>query len=55
MQVQSLGWKAPWRRARQPTPVFLPEDPMDRGALQATVHRATKNKTPCLENKRESY
>ena len=24
-QVPSLGWKIPWRRAWQPTPVFLPE------------------------------
>ena len=24
MQVQSLGWEGPWRRAWQPTPVFLP-------------------------------
>ena len=23
-QVQSLGWTIPWRRAWQPTPVFLP-------------------------------
>ena len=23
-QVQSLGWKSPWRRAWQPTAVFLP-------------------------------
>ena len=23
-QVQSLGWKIPWRRKWQPTPVFLP-------------------------------
>ena len=23
--IQSLGWKIPWRRAWQPTPVFLPE------------------------------
>ena len=22
--VRSLGWEDPWRRARQPTPVFLP-------------------------------
>ena len=22
--VQSLGWKIPWRREQQPTPVFLP-------------------------------
>ena len=31
-------WKFPWRRARQPTPVFLPENPRDRGAWRATVH-----------------
>ena len=24
MCVQSLGWKNPWRRALQPTPLFLP-------------------------------
>ena len=23
------GGKIPWRRAQQPTPVFLPENPMD--------------------------
>ena len=23
-QARSLGWEIPWRRARQPTPVFLP-------------------------------
>ena len=23
--VQSLGWRIPWRRKWQPTPVFLPE------------------------------
>ena len=22
--VRSLGWEDPWRRAQQPTPVFLP-------------------------------
>ena len=30
--------KIPWRRAWQPTPVFLPENPMDGGAWWATVH-----------------
>ena len=30
--------KIDWRRAQQPTPVFL-ENPMDRGAWQAAVHR----------------
>ena len=30
--------KIPWRRAWQPTPVFLPGESVDRGAWQATVH-----------------
>ena len=25
-QIGSLGWKIPWRRAWQSTPVFLPEE-----------------------------
>ena len=37
MQVQSLGGKIPRRRKWQPTPVFMPGNPMDRGAWQATV------------------
>ena len=37
--------KIPWRRARQPTPVFFLENPMDRRAWQATVHRVTKSQT----------
>ena len=32
--------KIPWRRKWQPTPVFLLENPMDRGMWQATVHRS---------------
>ena len=44
--VQSLGWKEPWRRAWQPTPVFLPgESPMDRGTWWPTVHRVEKSWT----------
>ena len=35
--------KIPWRRKWQPTPVFLPENPMDRGAWQATVHGIAKS------------
>ena len=35
--------KMPWRRAWQPTPVFLPENPMDSGTWWATVHRAAKS------------
>ena len=29
--------KIPWRRAWQPTPVFLPGEPMDRGGWHTTV------------------
>ena len=35
----------PWRKARQPTPVFLQENPMDRAAWRATVHGVTKSWT----------
>ena len=41
--------KIPWRRAWQPTPIFLPEDSMDRGAWRATVHGVTKSRT-CMHN-----
>ena len=34
--------KIPWKREWQPTPVFLPENSMDRGA---TAHWVTKNPT----------
>ena len=37
MWVPSWVWKIPWRRAWQPTDSRL-ENPMDRGAWQATVH-----------------
>ena len=30
--------KIPWRRAWQPTPAFLPDESMDRGAWQDIVH-----------------
>ena len=42
MQVRSLGREDPWRRRWQPIPVFLLENPVDRGTWGATVHRATK-------------
>ena len=32
-QVQSLGWKIPWRRAWQPTLVFLPRESHEQGSL----------------------
>ena len=34
--------KSPWRRERQPTPVFLPENSMDRGAWWAVVQGVAK-------------
>ena len=37
--------KIPWRRAWKPTPVFLLENSMDRGAWWATVHGVSKNWT----------
>ena len=37
--------KIPWTRAWQPTPVFLLENPMDKGAWWATVHRVAKSQT----------
>jgi len=33
--------KMPWRRVWKPTPIFLLENPMDKGAWQATVHGVT--------------
>ena len=37
--------KIPWRRAWQPTPVFLPEGSHGGGGWQATVHGVTKSHT----------
>ena len=34
-----------WKKAWQPTPVFLPVNPMDRGDWLATVHRVAKSWT----------
>ena len=41
--------KIPWRRAWQPTPVFLPGEPHDRGAWQATAHGFTKSRTKLID------
>ena len=35
--------KIPWRRAQQLIPVFLPENPTDREACLAIVHRIAKS------------
>ena len=42
--IPGLG-RSPQRRKWQPTPVFLPENPMDRGAWRATVHGVAKRWT----------
>ena len=34
-----------WKRAWQPTPVFLPGESMDRGVRWATVHAVAKSRT----------
>ena len=36
IQVQSLGWKDPWKRGWLATPVLLPGNPMERGTWQAS-------------------
>ena len=40
--------KAPWRRAWQPTPVFLPGKSHEQRSLAATVHGVAKSQT-CLK------
>ena len=35
--------KIPWRRARQPTPVFLPGESHEQRSLVAAVHRVTQS------------
>ena len=37
--------KIPWRRKWQPTPVFLPGNPMDRGAWRAAVQGVAESET----------
>ena len=45
MRVKTLPWagKIRWRRAWQPTQYSCLENPMNRGAWQATVHRVTES------------
>ena len=37
--------KIPWSRKWQPTPVFLPKKPMDRGTWRAIVQRVAEGQT----------
>ena len=41
-QLQSLGWKIPWRRSRQPTPVFLPREFYEQRSLAGYSPRSQK-------------
>ena len=43
--VRSWVGKIPWSREWLPTPVFLPENSMDREAPWVTVHGVAKNQT----------
>ena len=45
----------PQRRAWQPTPVFSLENPVDRGAWWATVHRAAKSLTRVRQLSTHTY
>ena len=61
IQVQSLGWKIPWRRAWQPTPVFFPgESQGQRSQRNPIVHRVAKSQTwlkqlsTCTGNNRQA-
>ena len=58
--------KIPWSGAWQPTPAFLPENPMDRGAWRAIVHGVAESRTRlsrhkehmgerCMANKDRSF
>ena len=42
MWVRSLGWEDPWRRAWQPTPVFLPGEPHGQRGLVGYSSRGCK-------------
>ena len=44
-QVLSLGWEDPLEKGVVPTPVSCLENPMDRGAWQATVHGVAESQT----------
>ena len=45
--------KIPWRRKWQPTLVFLPGNPLDRGAWWAAVHGVTKRVRNALGTKQQ--
>ena len=44
-RVESLGWEYPGERNGNPLQYSCLENPMDRGAWQATVHEVAKGRT----------
>ena len=44
-QAQSLGREDPLEKGMVTTPVFLPENPRNRGTWQAKVHGVGKSQT----------
>ena len=44
-QAPSLGREDPLEKEMAPTPVFLLENPMDRGAWRAAVYGVTNSQT----------
>ena len=45
IQVQSQVGKMPWRRVRQPTPMFLPGEFHGQKSLMGAIHRDAKSQT----------
>ena len=55
MWVQSLGWKDPLEEERATHSSIFLENPMDRGAWQAVVHRVTKSQTQLKQLSMHTY
>ena len=55
MWVLPLGGKIPWKRAWQPTPVFLPGESHGRGTWWATVHGVAESDRTEQVNNNSQY
>ena len=53
-RVQALGWEDPLEKEMANPQYYCLENPMDRGAWQATVYGVTKSRTP-LNNYINTY
>ena len=47
--------KIPWRKAWQPTLIFLPGEPRGQRTLAATVHRIANSRTRMKQLNRHMY